>query len=150
MIIVLLIAGIAFLLAGLLGIVAGIGPFNFPIMVPLWMLPQALMAGNAFILKPSEQVPYGAMKLALLLAEAGLPSGVFNVVNGGRATVEGVVDHPFGWLYFTVARLDVGNERGDHARVSVDGGHLLIRQDSLVVRLISPLLAVKAAEHPMS
>jgi malonate-semialdehyde dehydrogenase (acetylating) / methylmalonate-semialdehyde dehydrogenase len=77
-----------------LGVTAGIVPFNFPVMVPLWMIPQALLGGNAFILKPSEHVPFGAMKLALLLQEAGLPDGVFNVVNGQRAVVEAIVDHP--------------------------------------------------------
>ena len=77
-----------------LGVVAGIVPFNFPVMVPLWMLPQALVAGNTFVLKPSEAVPYGAMKLASLFQEAGLPDGVFNVVNGGQPAVEGIVDHP--------------------------------------------------------
>ncbi|MBU1429418.1 CoA-acylating methylmalonate-semialdehyde dehydrogenase [Myxococcota bacterium] len=77
-----------------LGIVAGISPFNFPIMVPLWMLPQALMAGNAFILKPSEQVPYSTFALAQLLQEAGLPDGIFNVVCGARPAVEAIVDHP--------------------------------------------------------
>ena len=76
-----------------LGVVAGIVPFNFPVMVPLWMVPNALMAGNAFILKPSEIVPYGAMKLAALLQEAGLPDGLFNVVNGQRECVEAIVDH---------------------------------------------------------
>ena len=77
-----------------LGVVAGVTPFNFPIMVPLWMLPQALVGGNAFILKPSEQVPLGAMRLAALLQEAGLPDGVFNVVNGGPEAVNAIVDHP--------------------------------------------------------
>lgn len=77
-----------------LGVVAGIVPFNFPVMVPLWMVPNALMAGNAFVLKPSEVVPYGAMKLAQLLQEAGLPDGLFNVVNGQRECVEAIVDHP--------------------------------------------------------
>jgi malonate-semialdehyde dehydrogenase (acetylating)/methylmalonate-semialdehyde dehydrogenase len=77
-----------------LGVVAGITPFNFPFMVPLWMIPQALVAGNTFILKPSERVPYGSMKLASLLDEAGLPPGVFNVVHGAQAAVEGIVDHP--------------------------------------------------------
>jgi malonate-semialdehyde dehydrogenase (acetylating)/methylmalonate-semialdehyde dehydrogenase len=76
-----------------LGVCAGIVPFNFPTMVPLWMLPQALVSGNTFVLKPSEQVPYGAMKLASLLREAGLPDGVLNVVNGARTTVEALVDH---------------------------------------------------------
>jgi malonate-semialdehyde dehydrogenase (acetylating)/methylmalonate-semialdehyde dehydrogenase len=77
-----------------LGVVAGIVPFNFPVMVPLWMVPNALMAGNAFVLKPSHVVPYGAMKLAGLLKEAGLPDGLFNVVNGEREAVEAIVDHP--------------------------------------------------------
>jgi len=77
-----------------LGVVAGIVPFNFPVMVPLWMTPNALMAGNAFVLKPSEIVPYGAMKLAALLKEAGLPDGLFQVVNGQREVVEAIVDHP--------------------------------------------------------
>ncbi len=76
-----------------LGVVAGIVPFNFPVMVPLWMAPNAIMAGNAFILKPSEVVPYGAMKLAALFQEAGLPDGIFNVVNGQRECVEAIVDH---------------------------------------------------------
>lgn len=77
-----------------LGVVAGIVPFNFPVMVPLWMLPQALIAGNCFILKPSEVVPYGALKLGALLKEAGLPDGVYNTVNGGQAAVEAIADHP--------------------------------------------------------
>lgn len=77
-----------------LGVVGGVTPFNFPIMVPLWMLPQALVGGNAFVLKPSEQVPLGAVKLAALLQEAGLPDGVFNVVNGGADAVNGLCDHP--------------------------------------------------------
>jgi len=77
-----------------LGVCAGITPFNFPLMVPLWMLPQALIAGNTFVLKPSEQVPYGSLKLAALLKEAGLPPGVFNVVHGQREVVEAICDHP--------------------------------------------------------
>ena len=77
-----------------LGVVAGVTPFNFPFMVPFWMLPQALVAGNTFLLKPSEQVPYSGMKIAALLEEAGLPKGVLNVVNGGREAVEALADHP--------------------------------------------------------
>jgi malonate-semialdehyde dehydrogenase (acetylating)/methylmalonate-semialdehyde dehydrogenase len=76
------------------GVCAGIVPFNFPTMVPLWMLPQALVGGNTFVLKPSEQVPYGAMRLAELFQQAGLPDGVLNIVNGGKATVEAICDHP--------------------------------------------------------
>lgn len=77
-----------------LGVVAGITPFNFPFMVPLWMLPQALVGGNAFILKPSEQVPLSALKLAEIFAEAGLPAGILNIVQGGKEAVEALCDHP--------------------------------------------------------
>lgn len=76
------------------GVCAGIVPFNFPTMVPLWMLPQALVTGNTFVLKPSEQVPYGSMRLAEIFKEAGLPDGVLNIVNGGKETVEAICDHP--------------------------------------------------------
>jgi malonate-semialdehyde dehydrogenase (acetylating)/methylmalonate-semialdehyde dehydrogenase len=76
-----------------LGVVAGIVPFNFPFMVPLWMLPQALVAGNAFILKPSEQVPLCAIKLVELFEEAGLPKGILSLVQGGREVVEAMCDH---------------------------------------------------------
>ncbi len=77
-----------------LGVCAGITPFNFPTMVPLWMIPQVLVAGNTFVLKPSEKVPYGAVKLGHMLKEAGLPDGVFNIVQGGRAAVEGLCANP--------------------------------------------------------
>ena len=75
-----------------LGVVAGVTPFNFPVMVPLWMAPVALACGNAFVLKPSEKVPSAALHLAALLREAGLPDGVFNVVHGGRAAVDALLD----------------------------------------------------------
>jgi malonate-semialdehyde dehydrogenase (acetylating)/methylmalonate-semialdehyde dehydrogenase len=77
-----------------LGVVAGITPFNFPLMVPLWMIPTALACGNAFVLKPSEQTPLSALELARLLDEAGLPPGIFSVVNGDREVVEAICDHP--------------------------------------------------------
>ncbi|MBW4089593.1 MAG: CoA-acylating methylmalonate-semialdehyde dehydrogenase [Proteobacteria bacterium] len=77
-----------------LGVVAGITPFNFPLMVPLWMIPVALAAGNCFILKPSEKDPSASLILAELLAEAGLPEGVFQVVQGGREAVEALIAHP--------------------------------------------------------
>jgi malonate-semialdehyde dehydrogenase (acetylating)/methylmalonate-semialdehyde dehydrogenase len=77
-----------------LGVVAGITPFNFPLMVPLWMIPIALACGNAFVLKPSEQTPLSALELARLFEEAGLPPGVFSVVNGDREVVEAICDHP--------------------------------------------------------
>lgn len=77
-----------------LGVVAGITPFNFPAMVPLWMYPLAIATGNAFLLKPSEQVPLTSVRIAELLREAGLPDGVFQVVQGDRGTVEALLDHP--------------------------------------------------------
>ena len=77
-----------------LGVVASIAPFNFPNMVPNWTIPNALVLGNCLILKPSELVPLSAIRLAELLKEAGLPDGVFSVINGGRDIVEGICDHP--------------------------------------------------------
>ena len=76
-----------------LGVVAGITPFNFPVMVPMWMFPVALACGNTFVLKPSERVPSASLLLAELLMEAGLPAGVFNVVQGDRTAVEALLDH---------------------------------------------------------
>ena len=76
-----------------LGVVAGITPFNFPVMVPLWMIPLAIASGNTFILKPSEQTPLAGLKLAEYLKQAGLPDGVFNVVNGAKTIVEALCDH---------------------------------------------------------
>ncbi len=77
-----------------LGVVAGITPFNFPAMVPLWMLPNAVATGNAFILKPSERDPSAGMLLAELFDEAGFPPGVLNVVNGDKVAVDRLLNHP--------------------------------------------------------
>ncbi|MBC6989669.1 CoA-acylating methylmalonate-semialdehyde dehydrogenase [Hymenobacter sp. BT491] len=77
-----------------LGVVASIAPFNFPNMVPHWTIPNAIALGNCMILKPSEQVPISAGRIAELLKEAGLPDGVFNVVNGDKEIVEAICDHP--------------------------------------------------------
>ncbi|MDO8211222.1 CoA-acylating methylmalonate-semialdehyde dehydrogenase [Conexibacter sp. CPCC 206217] len=77
-----------------LGVVAGITPFNFPVMVPLWMAPVALACGNAFVLKPSEQDPSASLLLAEILADAGLPEGVFTVINGDKDAVNGLLVHP--------------------------------------------------------
>ena len=77
-----------------LGVVAGISPFNFPVMVPLWMIPMALVTGNTFVLKPSERDPSASLLLAELLAEAGVPDGVFNVVHGDREAVDAILGHP--------------------------------------------------------
>jgi len=77
-----------------LGVVAGITPFNFPIMVPMWMHPVAIACGNTFVLKPSERDPSVSNRVAELYAEAGLPEGVFNVVHGDKEAVDAVLDHP--------------------------------------------------------
>ena len=76
------------------GVVAGITPFNFPAMVPLWMYPVAIACGNTFVLKPSEKDPTVVLRIAELLAEAGLPAGVFNVVNGDKEAVDALLDNP--------------------------------------------------------
>ena len=77
-----------------LGVVAGITPFNFPAMVPLWMFPMAIACGNTFILKPSEKAPSASLLLADLFKQAGLPDGVFNVVNGDKSAVDYLLQHP--------------------------------------------------------
>jgi malonate-semialdehyde dehydrogenase (acetylating) / methylmalonate-semialdehyde dehydrogenase len=77
-----------------LGVVAGITPFNFPVMVPMWMHPVAIACGNAFVLKPSERDPSPSLLVAELWQRAGLPDGVFNVVQGGKDVVDALLDHP--------------------------------------------------------
>jgi malonate-semialdehyde dehydrogenase (acetylating)/methylmalonate-semialdehyde dehydrogenase len=77
-----------------LGVVAGITPFNFPAMVPLWMIANAIACGNTFVLKPSEKDPGPSLLLAELLKDAGIPDGVFNVVHGDKVAVDAILDHP--------------------------------------------------------
>ncbi|CAN5815097.1 CoA-acylating methylmalonate-semialdehyde dehydrogenase [soil metagenome] len=121
-----------------LGVVAGIVPFNFPIMVPLWMLPQALVGGNAFILKPSERVPLTTMRLAEIFTEAGLPKGVLNIVQGGREVVEAICDHPriraVGFVGSThVAKTVYGRASTEGKRALCLGGaknHLIVVPDA--------------------
>ena len=120
------------------GIVAGITPFNFPLMVPLWMLPQALVGGNAFILKPSEQVPLSCIRLAEMLKDAGVPDGIFNIVNGGQKAVEALCDHEeIGALAFVgstrVAKIVYGRAAQTGKRVLCLGGaknHLIVVPDA--------------------
>ena len=76
-----------------LGVVAGITPFNFPAMVPLWMFPLAIACGNTFVLKPSERDPSSSLLLAEMLKDAGLPAGVFNVVHGDKTSVDRILQH---------------------------------------------------------
>jgi malonate-semialdehyde dehydrogenase (acetylating)/methylmalonate-semialdehyde dehydrogenase len=77
-----------------LGVVAAITPFNFPAMIPLWFMPYAVATGNCFILKPSEKVPMASQKMFALIDQLGLPKGVLQLVNGGRETVDALLDHP--------------------------------------------------------
>jgi malonate-semialdehyde dehydrogenase (acetylating)/methylmalonate-semialdehyde dehydrogenase len=76
------------------GVCAGIPPFNFPVMIPLWMFPIAVVAGNTFVLKPSERTPLGGQRLAQIFLEAGFPEGVLNVVHGAREAVDALLNHP--------------------------------------------------------
>jgi malonate-semialdehyde dehydrogenase (acetylating)/methylmalonate-semialdehyde dehydrogenase len=76
------------------GVCAGIPPFNFPVMIPLWMFPLAVVAGNTYVLKPSERTPLGAARLAALFLEAGFPEGVLNIVHGAGETVDALLNHP--------------------------------------------------------
>jgi len=120
------------------GVVAGITPFNFPFMVPLWMMPQAIVGGNAFILKASEQVPLSALKLVEIFREAGLPDGIFQLIQGGRQAVEALCDHPgIRALAFVgstrVAKLVYGRAAATGKRVLCLGGaknHLIVVPDA--------------------
>lgn len=120
------------------GVVAGITPFNFPFMVPLWMVPMALALGNAFILKPSEQTPLSALALADLLERAGLPDGLFSVLHGDREIVEAICDHPgiaaIGFVGSThVAKVVFERGSAHGKRVRALGGaknHLVVLPDA--------------------
>ncbi|MEY4594811.1 MAG: hypothetical protein RIQ47_1221 [Bacteroidota bacterium] len=120
------------------GVVASIAPFNFPNMVPNWTIPNAIVLGNAMILKPSEVVPLSAMRIAALLKEAGLPDGVFNIVNGDREMVEAICDHSgidaVSFVGSTkVAKLVYARASASLKRVVALGGaknHLLVLPDA--------------------
>ncbi len=123
-----------------LGVCVGITPFNFPAMVPLWMFPLALACGNTFILKPSEKVPLTAIRLVELLAEAGLPPGVLNLIHGGRACVDALLTHPLVRAISFVGSTPVARhifETGTHhgKRVQAAGGaknFILLMPDATV------------------
>ena len=121
-----------------LGVVAGITPFNFPAMVPMWMFPIAIACGNTFILKPSEKDPSASLKIAELLAEAGLPDGVFNVVHGDKVAVDRLLEHPdvkaVSFVGSTpIARYIHTTAAAHHKRVQALGGaknHMLVLPDA--------------------
>ncbi len=121
-----------------LGVVAGITPFNFPAMVPMWMFPVAIACGNTFILKPSEKDPSPSLFMADLLAEAGLPKGVFNVVHGAKEAVDAILHHPgIAAVSFVgstpIAEYIYRTAAANHKRVQALGGaknHLVVMPDA--------------------
>jgi len=120
------------------GVVAGITPFNFPAMVPMWMFPVAIACGNAFVLKPSEKDPSASLLIAELLAEAGLPEGVFNVVHGDKVAVDAILSHPgIGAVSFVgstpIARYVYETGTANGKRVQALGGaknHMVVLPDA--------------------
>ena len=121
-----------------IGVVAGITPFNFPCMVPLWMFPLALVAGNTFVLKPSQRTPLTSVRLAELLQESGLPDGVFQVVHGAKDAVDALLAHPdVAAVSFVgsagVARYIYAGAAANGKRVQALGGaknHLVVMDDT--------------------
>ena len=130
-----------------LGVCAGITPFNFPAMVPLWMFPLALACGNTFVLKPSEKVPLTAVRLVELLEKAGLPKGVMNLVHGGREAVDTLLTHPLVKAVSFVGSTPVAKhiyETGTRhgKRVQANGGaknHLVIMPDADVPKAVEAI-----------
>jgi malonate-semialdehyde dehydrogenase (acetylating)/methylmalonate-semialdehyde dehydrogenase len=120
------------------GVCAGIPPFNFPVMIPLWMFPLAVVAGNTFVLKPSERTPLGGQRLAELFTEAGFPDGVLNVVHGAREAVDALLVHPeIGAVSFVgsapVARRIYETAAANGKRVQALGGaknHIVVMPDA--------------------
>jgi len=131
------------------GVVASITPFNFPNMVPNWTVPNAIMLGNCMVLKPSELVPISAGRIGELLREAGLPDGVFNVVNGGQEAVEAICDHPgIAAISFVgstkVAKIVYRRGTASLKRVLALGGaknHLIVMPDAHVEMTATNVLA---------
>jgi len=121
-----------------LGVVAAITPFNFPAMIPLWFLPYAFACGNTFVLKPSERVPFSMVRIFELIHRAGVPKGVLNLVNGGKAAVDALLDHPaVQAISFVgsspVARYIYARAAANGKRVQCQGGaknHVVILPDA--------------------
>jgi len=131
-----------------LGVVAGITPFNFPAMIPLWMAGPAIACGNAFILKPSERDPSVPMRLAELFIEAGGPTGIFNVINGDKQAVDALLDHPdikaISFVGSTpIAQYIYGRAGASGKRVQALGGaknHMLIMPDADLDQAVDALI----------
>ena len=132
-----------------LGVCAGITPFNFPVMVPLWMFPLALACGNTFVLKPSEKVPLSAVLLVQLMEKAGLPKGVLNLVHGGRESVDALLTHPkvkaisfVGSTPVAKSIYETGTQNGK--RVQANGGaknYIVVMPDADVEKTVEALAA---------
>jgi malonate-semialdehyde dehydrogenase (acetylating)/methylmalonate-semialdehyde dehydrogenase len=131
-----------------LGVVAGITPFNFPVMVPMWMFPVAIACGNTFILKPSPTDPSASLLMAKLLTEAGLPKGVFNVVQGDKEAVDALIENPDVKAISFVGSTPIANyiyERGAHfgKRVQALGGaknHMVVMPDADIDKAVDALV----------
>jgi malonate-semialdehyde dehydrogenase (acetylating) / methylmalonate-semialdehyde dehydrogenase len=131
-----------------LGVVAGITPFNFPAMIPMWKFGPALACGNAFILKPSERDPSVPLMLGELMLEAGLPAGVMNVVNGDKESVDAIIDHPdisaIGFVGSTpIAEYIYGRGCANGKRVQCFGGaknHMIIMPDADMDQTVDALI----------
>jgi len=131
------------------GVVAGITPFNFPNMVPLWMIPLAVVCGNTFVHKPSQRTPLSAIRIAELLTEAGLPDGVFNVVHGAKDSVDALLTHPeVAAVSFVgsagVAAYIYSTGAAHGKRVQALGGaknHLLVMDDADLDKTVTALLS---------
>ena len=131
-----------------LGVVAGITPFNFPVMVPMWMFPVAIAAGNTFILKPSPTDPTPSLMMAGLLKQAGLPDGVFNVVQGDKVAVDALLEHPDVKAISFVGSTPIANyiyETGAHhgKRVQALGGaknHMVVMPDADLEQAVDALI----------
>ncbi|MGI9429297.1 MAG: aldehyde dehydrogenase family protein, partial [Bythopirellula sp.] len=131
------------------GVCVGITPYNFPCMVPLWMIPVALACGNTFVLKPSEKVPLSSVRLGELLIEAGLPDGVFNIVHGDRTCVDVLLNHPnvaaisfVGSTAIAKYIYETGTKNGK--RVQSAGGaknHLIVMPDADLDQSVKALAA---------
>ncbi|MDM0107345.1 CoA-acylating methylmalonate-semialdehyde dehydrogenase [Variovorax sp. J22R24] len=131
-----------------LGVVAGITPFNFPVMVPMWMFPVAIAAGNTFVLKPSPTDPSPSLRMAELLKEAGLPDGVFNVVQGDKEAVDALLEHPDVKAISFVGSTPIANyiyETGARhgKRVQALGGaknHMVVMPDADIDQTVDALI----------
>ena len=131
------------------GVVAGITPFNFPNMVPLWMIPLALVCGNTFVLKPSQRTPLSGVKIGELLHAAGVPEGVFNIVHGGKEAVDALLSHPevdavsfVGSAQVAAYVYATGASHGK--RVQALGGaknHLLVMDDADLEKSVTALIS---------